>query len=95
VSGSDGSSRRTARTASADSEVRPGPRLPTLRPCSVKIREAAPEVLSTVSLPTMRLRTFRFKRCALADLLGIHVTTAIRWASLVKRDWLSYLNAPR
>jgi hypothetical protein len=43
----------------------------------------------------MRLRTFRFKRCALADLLGIHVTTAIRWASLVKRDWLSYLNAPR
>jgi hypothetical protein len=29
----------------------------------------------------------------LADLLGIHVTTAIRWASLVKRDWLSYLNA--
>jgi len=32
-----------ARTASADSEVRPGPRLPTLRPCSDKIREAGPE----------------------------------------------------
>jgi hypothetical protein len=40
-----------ARTASAESEVRPRPRLPTLRPCSVKIREAAPEALSTVSLP--------------------------------------------
>ena len=49
----DRSSRRTARTASADSEVRPGPRLPTLRPCSVKIREAGPEALSTLSLPTM------------------------------------------
>ena len=48
----DRTSRRTARTASAESEVRPGPSLPTLRPCSVKIREAGPEVLSTLSLPT-------------------------------------------
>src|SRR6266702_66854 len=44
------SSRRTARTASADSEVRPGPRLPTLRPYPVKTGEAGPEALSTVSL---------------------------------------------
>jgi hypothetical protein len=43
--------RRPARTASAESEVRPGPRLPTLRPCSVKIGEAGPEALSTFSLP--------------------------------------------
>src|SRR2546423_15242534 len=46
----DRSSRRTARTASADSEVRPGPRLPTLRPYSVKIGEAGPEALPTLSL---------------------------------------------
>src|SRR5271169_7213769 len=38
--------------ASADSEVRPGPRPPTLRPYSVKIGEAGPEALSTSSLPT-------------------------------------------
>src|SRR5216684_3536543 len=35
-------------------QVRPGPRLPTLRPCSVKIREAGPEALSTLSLPITR-----------------------------------------
>jgi hypothetical protein len=29
----------------------------------------------------------------LADLLGVHVTTAIRWASLIRHDWFSYLNA--
>ena len=45
-----GSSRRTAQTASADSEVRPGPRLPALRPYPVKIGEAGPEAL-THSLP--------------------------------------------
>src|ERR1700757_2328060 len=45
------SSRRTARTASAESEVRPGPRLPTLRPYPVKIGEAGPEALPTLSLP--------------------------------------------
>jgi hypothetical protein len=27
----------------------------------------------------------------LADLLGIHITTAVRWSKLVKRDWASYL----
>ena len=32
----DRSSRKTARTASAESEVRPGPRLPTLRPYPAK-----------------------------------------------------------
>src|SRR5271165_2315274 len=37
--------------ASADSLARPGPRLPTLRPCSVKIGEAGPEALPTLSLP--------------------------------------------
>src|SRR4249920_3235089 len=47
----DRSSRRTARTASAESEVRPGPRLPTLCPYPVKIGEAGPEALPTLSLP--------------------------------------------
>src|SRR5712672_2015602 len=37
--------------ASADSQARPGPRLPTLRPSSVKIGEAGPEALPTLSLP--------------------------------------------
>jgi hypothetical protein len=37
--------------ASADSQARPGPRLPTLRPRSVKIGEARPEALPTLSLP--------------------------------------------
>src|SRR6266851_5240348 len=47
----DRSSRKTARTASAESEVRPGPRLPTLCPYPVKTGEAGPEVQSTSSLP--------------------------------------------
>src|SRR5262249_41577034 len=34
---------RTARSASADSEVRPGPRPPTLRPNQSKTTEAGPE----------------------------------------------------
>jgi hypothetical protein len=37
--------------ASADSEVRPGPRPPTLRPHHRKTAQAGPEALSTVSLP--------------------------------------------
>jgi hypothetical protein len=41
--------------ASADSQVRPGPRLPTLRPYSVKIGEAGPEALSPSSLPIRAL----------------------------------------
>src|SRR6266576_3083413 len=65
----DRSSRRTARTASADSEVRPGPRLPTLRPYSVKIGEAGPEALPTLSLPTRRFReTCRCRSRERADL---------------------------
>src|SRR5438046_9806436 len=47
---------KTARAASADSEVRPGPRPPTLRPRQVKAREAGPEALPTPSLPTMYWR---------------------------------------
>ena len=27
----------------------------------------------------------------LADLLGLRITTAVRWAHLVRRDWTSYL----
>src|SRR6266536_2735311 len=46
--------RKTTRAASAESEVRPGPRLPTLRAHHVKIREAAPVALSTLSLPNRR-----------------------------------------
>ena len=42
---------KTARAASADSEVRPGPRPPTLRPHQRKTWEAGPEALSTSSLP--------------------------------------------
>ena len=49
----DKSLARQPDTASADSQVRPGPRLPTLRPYSVKIGEAGPEALSTSSLPTL------------------------------------------
>src|SRR6266568_5662586 len=45
--------RKTTRAASAESEVRPGPRLPTLRAHHVKIREAAPVALSTLSLPNI------------------------------------------
>jgi hypothetical protein len=44
---------RTARTASADSEVRPGPRPPTLRPHQGKTGEAGPEALPTSSLPNL------------------------------------------
>ena len=29
----------------------------------------------------------------LADLLGLHITTAVRWARLVRRDWTDYLAA--
>src|SRR6267142_35027 len=47
----DRSFRKTTRAASAESEVRPGPRFPTLRPYSVKTGEAGPEALPTVSLP--------------------------------------------
>src|SRR6266513_5980838 len=48
----DRSFRRTTRAASAESEVRPGPRLPTLRPHHLKTGEAGPEALSTSSLPS-------------------------------------------
>ena len=49
--------------ASADSQARPGPRLPTLCPCSVKIGEAGPEALPTLSLPTLGAsKTGRFAR---------------------------------
>ena len=43
--------RRTARAASADSNFRPGPRLPTLRAHHIKIGEAGPEALPLPSLP--------------------------------------------
>src|SRR6266487_4097972 len=51
----DRSFRRTTRAASAESEVRPGPRLPTLRPHHLKTGEAGPEALPTLSLPTLRV----------------------------------------
>jgi hypothetical protein len=38
------------------SEVRPGPRPPTLCPRDVTVGEAGPEALSTVSLPNMPWR---------------------------------------
>src|SRR4249920_2499594 len=43
----------TARPASAESEVRPGPRPPTLRAHRAEARQAEPEALATASLPTM------------------------------------------
>src|SRR5690242_11418917 len=46
---------KTARAASADSEVRPGPRPQTLRPYQAKTTEAGPEAQSTSSLPNRRL----------------------------------------
>lgn len=30
-----------------------------------------------------------------AELLGVHITTAVRWGRLVKRDWAAYLAARR
>ena len=44
--------------ASADWQVRPGPRPPTLRPNQSKTAEAGPEHLSTSSLPTMNVYYF-------------------------------------
>ena len=43
---------KTARTASAESEVRPGPRPPTLRADQAEARQAEPEALHT-SLPIL------------------------------------------
>jgi len=40
-------------SASAESEVRPGPRTLTLRPRQIKAREAGPEALPTLSLPNL------------------------------------------
>ena len=42
---------RQPEAASADSEVRPGPRLPTLRLHHRKTAQAGPEALPTLSLP--------------------------------------------
>jgi hypothetical protein len=47
----DKSLARQPDAASADSEVRPGPRFPTLRPHQLKTGEAGPEALPTSSLP--------------------------------------------
>ena len=38
-------------TTTSDAQARPGPRLPTLRPCSVEVGEAGPQALPTLSLP--------------------------------------------
>src|SRR5213075_2034479 len=53
----DKSLARQPDAASADSEVRPGPRFPTLRPHRVKTGEAGPEALPTPSLPNRRSLT--------------------------------------
>ncbi|MBN6057598.1 hypothetical protein JYK22_37090, partial [Nonomuraea sp. RK-328] len=29
----------------------------------------------------------------LADILGLHINTAVRWANVAKRDWSAYLAA--
>ncbi len=42
--------------ASADSQARPGPRLPTLRPDHRKTAQAGPEALPTSSLSTMKVK---------------------------------------
>ena len=81
----DRSSRRTARAASAESEVRPGPRPPTLRPHHRKTTEAGPEALSTLSLPSMRLSTGwyptlrRRADCLFGALLGLIGSSRVRW----------------
>src|SRR6266576_6427930 len=46
----------TARPASAESEVRPGPRPPTLRAHRAEARQAEPEALATASLPNRAQR---------------------------------------
>jgi hypothetical protein len=66
---------RTARTASADSEVRPGPRPPTLRPHQGKTGEAGPEALPTSSLPNRcgsQLRRRRGRSRADWPVMGAH-----------------------
>ena len=75
---------RTARAASADSEVRPGPRPQTLRPYQAKTPEAGPEAQSTSSLPTLAHQGSRWPivlglaehqfgaRCAVSLLMSAH-----------------------
>src|SRR5437763_826287 len=72
---------RTARAASADSEVRPGPRPQTLRPYQAKTTEAGPEAQSTSSLPTRRapLRlASSCAGCAYLPVIEVFAGTALR-----------------
>ena len=50
---------RDLRTQSADSEIRPGPRPPTLRPHHRKTAQAGPEAQPTSSLPNRHDRQQR------------------------------------
>src|SRR5215470_13368286 len=64
----DGSLARQ-QAASAESEVRPGPRPPTLRPYRPRTGEAGPEALSTPSLPIICFhRPRKSVGCLRADL---------------------------
>src|SRR5260221_8028808 len=90
----DRSFRRTTRAASADSEVRPGPRPPTLTPHQVKAREAGPEALPTSSLPTMsgcrRRVTARVLRADAPVLCGL----LAEWRALIANMTVPELRVP-
>ena len=49
----------------------------------LRVRDARNSALTTLALD--------MPAPVLADLLGINITTAIRWSRLVKRDWTDYL----
>src|SRR6476660_7874732 len=68
----------TARPASAESEVRPGPRPPTLRAHRAEARQAEPEALATPSLPTMRGCPGRDQPGRVDVLCGSHAAFAAR-----------------
>src|SRR6476619_278760 len=71
----------TARPASAESDVRPGPRPPTLRAHRAEARQAEPDALATPSLPTMRGRPGRDQPERVDLLCGSHAAFAARRSS--------------
>src|SRR5438552_13365505 len=75
----------TARPASAESEVRPGPRPPTLRAHRAEARQAEPDALATASLPTMRAP--RSEKCGaiVRDMCGQAMWPAARVLSSWRR----------
>src|SRR5271165_4535741 len=74
------SSRRTARAASAESEVGPGPRLPTLRPYSVKIGEAGRKHYPQSPCRIFRLTLWVLQRSTCTQMFQFCTVLHIEWA---------------